>query len=39
MNRAPSPEELDRFEGGTDGLSDEEVAERVRALDAMLRVR
>jgi len=38
MNRKPSREFLESFEGGTEGLSDEQVMERIQALDSAMRV-
>jgi hypothetical protein len=39
MNRVPSKAFLAQLEGSTEGLSDEEVMERIQALDAELKVK
>jgi len=38
MNRVPPKSFLDRLEGGTEGLSDEQVIRRIQELDAAMRV-
>ncbi len=39
MNRVPTAAELARFEGGSEGLDDEEIRQRIEQLDAELRIR
>ncbi len=39
MNRVPSPAELARFEGGTEGLSDDQIMDRIRELDEAMHIR
>ncbi len=39
MNRVPTTAELARFENGTEGLSDDQIMDRIQELDAELHIR